>query len=76
MSDKAALMKEKNELIQKMIEMQAKFVELEHQNGITPKDYYVPQDGTFLEEYRREYEEMARRVNKIAHEIKQSGHIH
>lgn len=75
-SDKAALMKEKNDLIRKMVEMQTKFAELEHQDGISPKTYYVPESGTFIEEYRREYEEMARRVNKLAHEIKGSGHIH
>lgn len=76
MSDKEALLKEKKELIAKMLEMQAKFQDMERAEGVEPQDYYVPGDGTFLEEYRREYNEMAKRVNKIAHEVKESGHIH
>lgn len=76
MSDKAALIQEKKEIIKKMLEMQAKFQEMERAEGVEPKEYYVPAAGTFLEEYRREYNEMAKRVNKLAHEIKESGHIH
>ncbi len=76
MSDVEALIKEKNELIQKMLEMQQQFVDLEHKEGLDPKDFYTPENGTFLEKYKNEYNEMAKRVNKLAHEIKGSGHIH
>jgi len=75
MSDKEALMKEKSELVTKMLEMQKKFMDVEHASGIDPKDYYAPEAGTFLDDYRREYNAMAMRVNKIAHEIKESGHV-
>jgi len=75
MSDKETLMKEKNELVKKMLEMQQKFMDVEHSTGVDPKDYYAPEDGTYLEEYRREYHALAMRVNKIAHEIKESGHV-
>jgi hypothetical protein len=68
MSDTAALMKEKNELIQKMLEMQRQFVEFEHQNGISGKDYYYSQDG-LLKDYRAEYRDMAMRVVEIAHQV-------
>jgi chromosome segregation ATPase len=76
MSDRDALMKEKNELVQKMLEMQKKFAELEHTQGIEPKAYYAPDPATYLNEYRREYQALATRVNKLAHEINGSGHIH
>lgn len=76
MSDMDALMKEKNDLIRKMLEMQKKFIEIEHTSGIDPESYFVPEPGTYLDEYRREYHALAMRVNKIAHELKGSGHIH
>lgn len=76
MSDVDALLKEKQELIKEMLEMQQRFVELEHREGIDPQDFYVPPAGSFLEDYKGRYNEMAKRVNKIAHELKGSGHIH
>lgn len=76
MSDIDALMKEKNDLIKKMLEMQQKFLEMERAEGVSPKEYYTPSAGTFMEEYKKDYHTMAMRVNKIAHEIKGSGHIH
>ncbi len=76
MSDKEALLKEKSELISKMLEMQKKFVDLEHNNGIDPGEYYNPPAGSPLENYVAEYNELARKVNELAHEIKGSGHIH
>lgn len=68
MSDTAALMKEKNELIQKMLEMQRQFIDFEHKNGISGKDYYYSQDG-LLKDYREEYRNMAMRVVDIAHQV-------
>ena len=68
MSDTAALMKEKNELIQKMLEMQRQFVDFEHKNGISGKDYYYSQDG-LLKDYRDNYRNMAMRVVELAHQI-------
>jgi hypothetical protein len=76
MSDMDALMKEKNDLIRKMLEMQKKFIEMEQTSGINPESYFVPEAGTYLDEYRREYQALAMRVNKMAHELKGSGHVH
>jgi hypothetical protein len=75
-SDKDALIKEKSELIKQMLEMQKKFIGIEHDGGIDPKDYYSPAPGSELEGYVKQYNELARKVNKLAHEIKESGHIH
>jgi hypothetical protein len=68
MSDTQALIQEKKELINKMLEMQQKFIELEHQQGINGKDYYASKDG-LLATYRQEYMDMANRVVDLAHEI-------
>ena len=40
MSDVEALKKEKNDLIAEMQEMQKQFIDLEHEKGISGKDYY------------------------------------
>jgi hypothetical protein len=68
MSDKAALIKEKQELIDKMLEMQKQFVDYEHANGISGKDYWASTDG-LLANYRQEYMDMANRVVDLAHSI-------
>ena len=38
MSDVAALKQEKQELIDKMLDMQKQFIEYEHENGVSGKD--------------------------------------
>lgn len=68
MSDIEALKKEKTELISKMLDMQAKFIDHEHEHGVTGKDYWASQDG-LLANYRQEYMDMANRVVDIAHEM-------
>ena len=68
MSDKAALIKEKQELIDKMLEMQKQFIDYEHANGISGKDYWASADG-LLANYRQEYRDMANRVVDLAHSI-------
>ena len=68
MSDTQALIQEKKELINKMLEMQQKFIELEHEKGISGKDYYASKDG-LLATYRQDYMDMANRVVDLAHEI-------
>lgn len=60
MSDKAAKIKE-------MLEMQKKFIEYEHKNGVDPKDYFTPQSGHELDGYREKYAELAKEVVDIAH---------
>lgn len=68
MSDKDALIKEKNELIAQMLEMQKQFIDLEHQNGISGKDYYYSNDG-LLKDYRENYMQKAMRVVELSHQI-------
>lgn len=68
MSDKEALIQEKKELINKMLEMQKQFIDLEHRQGVTGKDYWASTDG-LLANYRQEYRDMAMRVVDLAHQI-------
>jgi hypothetical protein len=68
MSDIAALKKEKQELIEKMLGMQKQFIEYEHEHGVSGKDYWAATDG-LLVNYRQDYLDMANRVVDIAHEI-------
>jgi len=74
MSDIDALKKEKQELIDKMLEMQKQFIEFEHQNGVTGKDYWASSEG-LLANYRQEYMDMANRVVDLAHQIVGSSRI-
>jgi hypothetical protein len=74
MSDTEALKKEKQDLINKMLEMQKQFIDLEHDKGITGKDYWASDDG-LLANYRHEYQEMATRVVDLAHKIVGSSRL-
>jgi hypothetical protein len=74
MSDIAALKKEKQDLIDKMLEMQKQFIDHEHEHGVTGKDYWASDEG-LLATYRQEYLEMANRVVDLAHEIVGSSRL-
>jgi hypothetical protein len=73
-SDIEALKQEKQDLIDKMLEMQKQFMEYEHENGISGKDYWASSEG-LLADYRQEYMDMANRVVDIAHEIVGSSRL-
>ncbi|AGA92333.1 hypothetical protein Thimo_3677 [Thioflavicoccus mobilis 8321] len=74
MSDVEALKQEKQALIDKMLAMQKQFIEHEHEQGISGKDYWASQDG-FLAGYRKEYMDMANRVVDLAHQIVGSSRL-
>ena len=74
MSDIDALKKEKQELIDKMLDMQKQFIEYEHQHGGSGTDNWASQVG-LLADYRQEYLEMANRVVDLAHEIVGSSRL-
>jgi len=68
MSDNAALISEKNALIDEMQALQEQFIEREHDGGISGKDYYYSQDG-LLKDYRQIYMEKAMKVVELSHKI-------
>ncbi|QGU31948.1 hypothetical protein [Thermochromatium tepidum] len=74
MTDIAALKKEKQDLINKMLEMQKQFIEYEHQHGVSGKDYWASSEG-MLANYRKEYMDIANRVVDLAHQIVGSSRL-
>ena len=60
-------MSEKAELIKKMMEMQKKFMQYEHEHGIDPRDYFAPDQGHALDGFRDQYRDMAMKVVDLAH---------
>lgn len=67
-------MSEKQELIKKLLEMQQKFMDYEHEQGegLDPKDYYSPDSGHTLDGYRQEYRDAAMKIVELAHAEKGS----
>jgi len=68
MSDIDAMKAERSQLIEEMLEMQKQFIDYEHANGISGKDYYYSQDG-LLKDYRQSYMEKAMKVVDLSHKI-------
>jgi len=62
----------KQDLIKKIMEMQKKFIDYEHKNGVDMEDYFVGQEGHPLYHYRQQYMEMAMKLVDLAHEEKGS----
>jgi hypothetical protein len=60
-------MSTKAELIKEMLEMQKKFANYEHKNGVDPQEYFTPEAGSELDGYRQKYMEMAMKVVDMAH---------
>ncbi len=65
-------MSEKQELIAKMLEMQKKFMDYEHANGVEMEDYFVGAEGHLLHRFRQEYMDMANKLVDMAHAEKGS----
>jgi len=65
-------MGEKQELIAKMLEMQKKFMDYEHANGVEMEDYFVGEEGHPLHHFRQDYMEMANKLVDMAHTEKGS----
>ena len=65
-------MSEKQEIIKKLLEMQKKFIDYEHQNGVEMKDYFTPDSSHPLDGFRQEYMDLANKLVDMAHEDKGS----
>ena len=65
-------MSDKQEMIKKMLEMQKKFIDYEHENGVSMEEYFTPSDDSPLKGYRQEYRDLAMKVVDVAHEEKGS----
>ena len=65
-------MSSKQDKIQKMLEMQKKFIELDRERGISAEEYFTPESGADLDGYRDEYSKIAMEVVEDAHAEKGS----
>jgi hypothetical protein len=65
-------MSDKQELIAKLLELQKKFIDYEHANGVEMQDYFVPEDGHPLHGFRQEYQALANQLVDMAHAEKGS----
>jgi hypothetical protein len=65
-------MSEKQEIIKKLMEMQKKFIDYEHKNGVEMKDYFAPDKGHMLDGFRQEYTDLANKLVDMAHTEKGS----
>ena len=65
-------MSEKQEIIQQMLELQRKFIKLEHSGEFSAEQYYDSDGESELAQYKREHEELATRLVDMAHEEKGS----
>ncbi len=65
-------MSSKQEKIQKMLEMQKKFIELEQNGEVTAEGYFSPVEGSDLDGYKEEYSKIAMEVVEEAHKEKGS----
>jgi len=65
-------MSDKAKIIAEMLEMQKTFIAFEQENGIDMKDYYAGQEGHTLFKYVEKYDELADKLNAMAHKDKGS----
>jgi len=65
-------MSDKAKLIAEMIEMQKTFTAYEQKNGVTSAEIYAAEEGHPLFGYAAKYEELANKVDAMAHEDKGS----
>ena len=65
-------MSEKQEKIEKLLEMQRHFITLDRERGVSMDEYFMPAEGSDLHNYRQDYMQCAMDVVKLAHEEKGS----
>lgn len=65
-------MSDKQQMIAKLLEMQKKFIDYEHANGVEMKDYFVPEEGHPLHNFRQDYMDLAMQLVETAHTEKGS----
>lgn len=68
----AKKMSEKAKLIKEMLEMQKKFMEYEHKNGVSQEEYFAAPSNHPLAGYRQKYRDLAMKVVALAHSDKGS----
>lgn len=65
-------MSSKQEKIQKLLEMQKKFIAADRARGISAQEYFTPDSDSDFDGYRQEYTKIAMELVDQAHEEKGS----
>ena len=65
-------MSEKQKVIQQMLDLQRKFIEIEQRGEFSSEQYYDSEGGSELAQYKKTYDELATRLVDLAHEEKGS----
>ena len=65
-------MSDKQAIIQKMMEMQRKFIEIEQRGDFNAADYYDSEGDNELARHKREFDALATQLVDLAHEEKGS----
>jgi hypothetical protein len=65
-------MSEKQEIIQQMMALQHKFIDLEHKGEFSAEEYYDSEGDTELARHKRSFEELATKLIDLAHAEKGS----
>jgi hypothetical protein len=59
-------------MIKKLLEMQKKFIDYDHEHGVSMEDYFTPSDDSPLKGFRQEYRDLAMKLVDTAHAEKGS----
>ncbi len=66
------MMSEKQKVIQQMLDMQRRFIDIEQMGEFSAEKYYDFGGGSELAQYKKTYDELATRLVDLAHEEKGS----
>lgn len=65
-------MSEKQDIIQQMLDLQHKFIDIEQKGEFSAQEYYDTEGDSELAVFKRTYDELAIRLVDLAHEEKGS----
>ena len=63
---------DKQAKIQKLLDMQKKFIALDREQGVEASEYFAPDDDSEIAVFREEYRDLAMDIVDLAHEEKGS----
>jgi len=66
------MMSEKQKVIQQMLDMQRRFIDIEQMGEFSAEKYYDSEGGSELAQYKKTYDELATKLVDLAHEEKGS----
>jgi len=65
-------MSEKQKVIQQMLDLQRKFIDIEQRGEFSIEEYYDSEGGSELAQFKKTYDELAIKLVDMAHEEKGS----